>query len=130
MSKRHSPSNPDAERQPSPSVRVLIVDDHEPWRRWVVSVLGVQPQLQVVGEASDGLEALRKAHELKPDISNPKQFAQAKAAGTQLPSNHSSLFAPDLDAALHTAITAEAAVLCNILNSSPEEIRKLTAQRP
>jgi len=61
---------------------------------------------------------------------NPKKFAEANAAGTQLPSNHSSLFAPDLDTALRTAITAEAAVLCNILNSSLEEIRKLTTQRP
>ena len=61
---------------------------------------------------------------------DPKKFAQANAAGTQLPSNHSSLFAPDLGAALHTAITAEAAVLCNILSLSPEEIRKLTAQSP
>jgi hippurate hydrolase len=61
---------------------------------------------------------------------NPKKFEQANAAGTQLPSNHSSLFAPEVDAALHTAITAEAAVLSNILKSSPEEIRKLTAQRP
>jgi DNA-binding NarL/FixJ family response regulator len=44
------------------------VDDYEPWRRWVYSELERQPQLQVVGEASDGLEAIRKTHELKPDI--------------------------------------------------------------
>ena len=68
MSKPHLPSDADAERQPSPSVRVLIVDDHETWRRWVHLELEKQPQLQVVGEASDGLEAVRKAHELKPDL--------------------------------------------------------------
>src|SRR6266536_2403291 len=40
---------------------------------------------------------------------DPEKLAQAKAAGTHLPSNHSSLFAPDVDPALHTAITAEVA---------------------
>jgi amidohydrolase len=58
---------------------------------------------------------------------DPEKFAQAKAAGTQLPSNHSSLFAPDVDPALHAGIEAEVAVLRNLLNSSPEELHKLTA---
>src|SRR5262245_12205759 len=68
VSKPHLPSDADAERQPPTSVKVLIVDDHEPWRRWVYRELGKQQQLQIVGEASDGLEAVRKAHELKPDL--------------------------------------------------------------
>jgi len=46
---------------------------------------------------------------------DPQKFAQAKAAGTMLPSNHSSLFAPDVDPALHTGIAAEVAVLRNLL---------------
>jgi amidohydrolase len=61
---------------------------------------------------------------------DPEKFAQAKAAGTQLPSNHSSLFAPDVDPALHAGIKAEVAVLRNLLNSSPDELRKLTAEQP
>ena len=58
---------------------------------------------------------------------DPQKLADAKAAGTTLPSNHSSLFAPDLDPALHTGIAAEVAVLRNLLNSSPEQLHKLTA---
>ena len=42
---------------------------------------------------------------------DPEKFAQAKADGTMLPSNHSPLFAPDVDPAMHTAITAEVAML-------------------
>jgi hippurate hydrolase len=47
---------------------------------------------------------------------DPEKFAEAKAAGTTLPSNHSPLFAPDVDPALHTGIAAEVAVLRNLLN--------------
>jgi amidohydrolase len=59
---------------------------------------------------------------------DPEKFAQAKAAGTQLPSNHSSLFAPDVDPALHAGIEAEGAVLRNLLNASPEDLHKLTEE--
>ena len=58
---------------------------------------------------------------------DPQEFSAAKAAGTTLPSNHSSLFAPDVDPALHTGIAAEVAVLRNLLNASPDELHKLTA---
>ncbi|MBZ5649412.1 MAG: amidohydrolase [Acidobacteriia bacterium] len=46
---------------------------------------------------------------------DPAKYAEAKAAGTHLPSNHSPLFAPDVDPALHTGIEAEVAVLRNLL---------------
>jgi len=58
---------------------------------------------------------------------DPAKFAEAKAAGTTLPSNHSPFFAPDLDPALRTGITAEVAVLRNLLNASQEELHKLIA---
>lgn len=51
-----------------PWVRLLVVDDLEPWRRSVCSILEVQKRLHVVGEAADGLEAIRKAEELQPDL--------------------------------------------------------------
>ena len=50
------------------TVRVLVVDDYEPFRQFVCSTLGKRQDLQVIGEASDGLEAVRKAEELKPDM--------------------------------------------------------------
>ena len=50
------------------SIRVLVVDDFEPFRRLVCSIMEARPGLQIVGEASDGLEAVQKAVELKPDL--------------------------------------------------------------
>jgi DNA-binding NarL/FixJ family response regulator len=49
-------------------VAVLVVEDFDPFRRFVCSTLGKRPELQIVGEASDGLEALHKAEELQPDL--------------------------------------------------------------
>ncbi len=50
------------------TLRVLIVDDYEPWRRFILSSLQKWPELQVVGEASDGQEAVQKSQELQPDL--------------------------------------------------------------
>jgi DNA-binding NarL/FixJ family response regulator len=50
------------------SLRVLIVDDFPAWRRFVASAIHKQPDLLVIGEASDGLEAIQKAERLKPDL--------------------------------------------------------------
>jgi hippurate hydrolase len=61
---------------------------------------------------------------------DPEKFAEAKAAGTHLPSNHSPLFAPDVDPALHAGIEAEVAVLRNLLQGSAEELRKSIAAQP
>jgi DNA-binding NarL/FixJ family response regulator len=50
------------------SVRILVVEDYEPFRRFVCSTLARRPELQVVGQASDGFEAVQKAGELRPDL--------------------------------------------------------------
>ena len=50
------------------SARVLVVEDHEPFRRFVCSTLAKRTVFQVICEASDGLEAVRKAEELRPDL--------------------------------------------------------------
>jgi DNA-binding NarL/FixJ family response regulator len=52
----------------TPVVRVLVVDDYEPFRRFVCSTLLKMQDMQVIGEAADGLEAIRKAEELKPNL--------------------------------------------------------------
>jgi len=48
--------------------RVLVVEDHEPFRRFVCSTLEKRPELQIVCEVSDGQDAVRKAGELHPDL--------------------------------------------------------------
>jgi DNA-binding NarL/FixJ family response regulator len=50
------------------TVNVLVVDDYEPFRRFACSTLAKMQNLKVIGEASDGLEAVRKTEELKPDL--------------------------------------------------------------
>lgn len=49
-------------------MRVMVVDDHALFREGIVGLLKQQPDMQVVGEASDGLEALVMARNLKPDV--------------------------------------------------------------
>jgi DNA-binding NarL/FixJ family response regulator len=48
--------------------RVLLVDDHALFREGLAGIIRAQPDLEVVGEADDGLEALVKARELKPGL--------------------------------------------------------------
>ena len=49
-------------------IRVLIVDDHTLFRRGIAAVLSSQQDMKVVGEASDGLEAIQKVKEIAPDV--------------------------------------------------------------
>ena len=48
--------------------KILSVDDHEPFRRLTSSLLEKRPDFQIIGQASDGLEAIQKAEELQPDL--------------------------------------------------------------
>lgn len=50
------------------TVRLLVVDDHPVVRDGLVMVLGTQPDFEVVGEASDGAQAVEKACALLPDV--------------------------------------------------------------
>ncbi|NLE76612.1 MAG: response regulator transcription factor [Chloroflexi bacterium] len=51
-----------------PPLRVLLVDDHVLFRKGLAALLATCPQVTVVGEASDGFEALAKARETTPDV--------------------------------------------------------------
>ena len=50
------------------SIRILVVEDFEPFRRFISVTLGKRPELHVICEVSDGLEAIHKAEELLPDL--------------------------------------------------------------
>lgn len=50
------------------AIRILVVDDFEPFRRFVSSTLQKEPRLQIVCEVSDGPEAIQKAESLQPDL--------------------------------------------------------------
>jgi two-component system NarL family response regulator len=50
------------------TLRVMVVDDHALFRRGLEMVLGSEPDIELVGEASDGEEAIQKATEVMPDI--------------------------------------------------------------
>ena len=49
-------------------LRVMVVDDHALFRRGLEMVLQQEPDIELVGEASDGAEAVLKAEELVPDV--------------------------------------------------------------
>ena len=52
----------------TPSVRVLLVDDFEPFRNLVSMMLRSTRSFEIVGEAADGLSAVQSAEELRPDL--------------------------------------------------------------
>jgi len=49
-------------------VRLLVVDDHTLFRRGLVALLAADASLEVVGEAADGVEAVRRARALQPEL--------------------------------------------------------------
>ncbi|MDT3438999.1 MULTISPECIES: response regulator [Pseudofrankia] len=67
VDEQRSPETPRAPSEENP-IRVLIVDDHALFRRGLEMVLAQEPDIEVVGEAADGTEAVTMASEMAPDI--------------------------------------------------------------
>jgi DNA-binding NarL/FixJ family response regulator len=74
------------------AIRVLLVDDNAGYRARLARLLGLQEDLHVVGEASDGAEAIIRARELRPDVvlmdfrmSGLDGFTAARAIAQELP---------------------------------------------
>ena len=65
---RTTKKNPQAKKSGKPTVRVLVVDDFEPWHDFVSKTLAKETELDIVGRVSDGLEAVQQAQELNPDL--------------------------------------------------------------
>ena len=53
---------------PRGPIRVLVADDHPVFRRGMRAILGAEPEIELVGEATDGEEAVALALELRPDV--------------------------------------------------------------
>ncbi len=49
-------------------IRIIIADDHGMVRQGLRMFLGADPDLEIVAEARDGIEAVKRAHELRPDV--------------------------------------------------------------
>lgn len=49
-------------------IRVLLVDDHEPYREFISSVIRKLPDFRVISQAADGAEAVQLAEDLRPDL--------------------------------------------------------------
>ncbi len=64
--KADDPRGPEARRRPA--VRVLVVDDSGFFRRRVCEILGDDPNIEVVGSARNGLEAIEQVERLRPDV--------------------------------------------------------------
>jgi DNA-binding NarL/FixJ family response regulator len=50
------------------AIRIIIADDHSVVRQGLKMFLGLDPELEIIGEAADGAEAVKMAHELNPDV--------------------------------------------------------------
>ena len=77
------------------SIRILLVDDHTLFRSGLKALLSRQAEFEIVGEASDGLEGVKLAEQLKPDLvlldldmpvmNGTEALAQMLAANRELP---------------------------------------------
>ena len=101
---------------PALAIRVLVVEDSEPFRKFICSTLGKRPDLRIVGMVSDGLEAVQKAEELQPDLilldmglPTLNGFEVARRIRTLSPKSEILFVSQELSAAVVHAALAEGA---------------------
>jgi CheY-like chemotaxis protein len=58
----------DQMNQSTERIRILVADDHPVFRRGMRAILGAEPDTELVGEATDGEEAISLASKLQPDV--------------------------------------------------------------
>src|SRR5688572_25459704 len=64
----HSSGSSMGEPERTPTIRVMVVDDHPPMRIGLVGLIKSQPGMDVVGEASNGEEAIQVYDVARPDV--------------------------------------------------------------
>lgn len=89
----------------------------------------VQPPTIVSEDYSVFVEQGVPSFYFRLGVADPEKLRQARAAGKELPSNHSPLFAPVAEPSLRTGITAEVAVLRDLLKGSAADLGKITEHK-
>ena len=89
----------------------------------------VQPPTIVSEDYSVFVEQGVPSFYFRLGVADPEKLRQARAAGKELPSNHSPLFAPVAEPSLRTGVTAEVAVLRDLLQGSAADVGKITEHK-
>jgi amidohydrolase len=89
----------------------------------------VQPPVMIAEDYSVFVEQGVASFYFTLGVADPEKLKQAKAVGKELPSNHSPLFAPVAEPSLRTGITAEVAVLRDLLKGSATDVGKITEHK-
>ena len=96
------------------AIRIMLVDDHSVVRQGLRLFLKYDPELEVVGEAADGAEALRLAREIKPDV---------VLMDVEMPE----MDGIEAAAALRTAVSQSAVVILSIHDDAQTRVRAQAA---